>query len=138
MGDRIVYLTDARRVGIMLRDKRLTLRNHAALTRIQLHGAEGSSHEYILQAIDLEDKNNYVRVADKNAFKADEKAEKAQHFRLEDTELGTELKLADGSRPAILDDFYDVGIGQWKNGYSRVPILVHGQSHLAAIWGKWD
>lgn len=43
-----IFLTDARRTGIMLRDKRLTLRDNAALTHFLVEAVSDS--EYVLQA----------------------------------------------------------------------------------------
>jgi hypothetical protein len=42
-----IYLTDARRTGIMLRDSRLTLRDHSALTRFVVEAV--GDNQFILQ-----------------------------------------------------------------------------------------
>jgi hypothetical protein len=124
-----VYLTDARRIGIMLRDRRLTLRNHSALTCFVVEAV--SDKDFILQATNVSEKG-YVTVGDKGAFFAQGSREEAQKFQIEVTELGSELYLS-GNRPAVFDDFHDVSIGSWKTDLSFIPILIHSNG-LAKIW----
>lgn len=123
-----IYLTDARRVGVMLRDGRLTLRNHSALTRFVVESI--SDQDIVLHAPAAGNKA-YVQVSHKGAFFANASREQAQSFQLQVTELGIELYLA-GQRPAVFDDFYDVSIGKWQTGLSAIPSLVHDD--LSKIW----
>jgi len=124
-----VYLTDARRVGIMLRGRRLTLRNHSALTRFIVEAV--SDKDFILEATTFSEKG-FVKLGDKGAFFAQGSREEAQKFQIGVTELGHELQVSD-QRPAVFDDFYDVSIGKWKSGLSSIPILIH-LNGLADIW----
>lgn len=125
-----VYLTDARRVGIMLRKGRLTLRDHSALTRFIIEAI--SDKDFILRATAIGEKP-YVKVGDKGAFFAQASKEEAQLFQIEVTDLGTELYL-DKIRPAVFDDFYDVSVGKWSTGLSSIPLLIHFDNDLAKIW----
>jgi hypothetical protein len=128
-----IYLTDARRVGIMLRDSRLTLRNHSALTRFIVEAV--STTDFILQAPAVGGDNSYVTIGNKGAFFAQASREKAQKFQFKVTDLGVELYLAD-QRPAVFDDFYDVSIGKFETGRSSIPILIH--TDVSAIWPAPD
>jgi hypothetical protein len=124
-----VYLTDARKVGIMLRDRRLTLRNHSAITEFIL---ESTSHSGCVLRAPAMDNNGYVRIGDRNGLSASASRDKAQHFELKLSDMGLELFIED-RRPAVFDFFYDVSIGKWQNGRSLIPILVH--TFIPSIWG---
>lgn len=131
-----IYITDARRVGLMLRDKRLTLRGNAALTRFEIERV--SSGEFKLRAPEVDGNDNYVQVGSKNAFYANANKDKAQVFAYKHTDVGYELMI-EGERPGVLDDYYDVGVGKWKSGYSHIPLLIHtsvGRIWTAAAFGQ--
>lgn len=114
----------------MLRDRRLTIRNHAALTRFIVKAT--SDTDFLLQAADVEDGSDwYVRPQDHNAFYAPGSRDKAQRFQISAAEFGLELYLA-GKRPAVFDHDHDVSVGKWSEGRSLIPILIH--DNLAAIW----
>lgn len=123
-----IYLTDARRVGVMLRERRLTLRNHSAITRLVVETV--SDTDFVLQAPAVGDKP-YIKIGSKGAFVADASHDEAQKFQLEVTDLGIELWLA-GQRPAVFDDNNDVSIGKWETGLSPIPMIIHDD--LAKIW----
>ncbi|KAJ6136958.1 hypothetical protein N7497_012210 [Penicillium chrysogenum] len=123
-----VYLTDARRVGIMLRDRRLTLRNHSALTRFIVEAI--SDTDFFLQSADVGN-DGYVRPLDRGAFYARGSHHEAQKFQFKFTDLGMELYLAE-QRPAVFDHDHDVSIGKWTEGLSFIPILIH--DNLSKIW----
>ncbi|CAK4032244.1 Hypothetical predicted protein [Lecanosticta acicola] len=124
-----VYLTDARRVGIMLRDRRLTLREHAAITEFILETVEDD--EFVLRATAYKGDNNYIKAAGKGTFKAESSKKDAVRFHMMPTELGNELLVGQG-RPGIFDDFYDVSIGEAREERSSVMILVH--EDVESIW----
>lgn len=65
--DKRIRLTDARRVGVMLRDAFLTLRNHSALTTVRAEVVDDRTFKLRVAAIGG---NNYVRV-DGDKFRAD-------------------------------------------------------------------
>ena len=123
-----VYLTDARGVGVMLRDRRLTLRNHSALTRFIVEAI--SDTDFLLQAVDAGN-DGYVRPRDHGAFYAQGSRHEAQKFQINVAEFGLELYLT-GERPAVFDHDHDVSVGQWREGRSFIPILVH--DNLSTIW----
>ncbi|KAH7192762.1 uncharacterized protein B0J16DRAFT_394718 [Fusarium flagelliforme] len=124
-----IYLTDARRTGIMLRDSRLTLRDHSALTRFVVEAV--GDNQFILQVPAMQDDNCYVFTANKGAFHAKASRDKAQRFQFQITELGLELFL-EGDRPVVFDDYHDVSIGKFEKGRSNIPILVH--EDISSIW----
>jgi hypothetical protein len=124
-----IYLTDARRTGIMLRDSRLTLRDHSALTRFVVEAV--GDNQFILQVPAMQNDNCYVFTANKGAFYAKASRDKAQRFQFEITELGLELYL-EGDRPVVFDDYNDVSIGKFEKGRSDIPILVH--EDVSSIW----
>jgi len=124
-----IYLTDARRTGIMLRDSRLTLRDHSALTRFVVEAV--GDNQFILQVPAMQDANCYVFTANKGAFHAKASRDKAQRFQFQITELGLEIFL-EGDRPVVFDDYHDVSIGKFEKGRSNIPILVH--EDISTIW----
>ncbi|CAG7559529.1 unnamed protein product [Fusarium equiseti] len=124
-----IYLTDARRTGIMLRDSRLTLRDHSALTRFVVEAV--GDNQFILQVPAMQDDNCYVFTANKGAFHAKASRDKAQRFQFQITELGLALFL-EGDRPVVFDDYHDVSIGKFEKGRSNIPILVH--EDISSIW----
>lgn len=123
-----IYLTDARLVGVMLRDGRLTLRSHSALTELVIESV--SDKDIVLHATAAGDQA-YVRTGDKGAFFANASREQALKFQMQVTDIGMELCLGE-KRPAVFDDNNDVSIGEWKTGRSSIPILVHMDS--SKIW----
>lgn len=125
-----VYLTDARKVGIMLRDKRRTLRNHSAVTEFI---AEADGNDLLLRAATFKE-NGYVRVGNKGAFHADASKNDAQRSDIQLTELGEELFI-DGQRPSVFDDYFDVSVEALKEGLSSLLILVHSEG-LEKIWSN--
>ena len=124
-----IYLTDARRTGIMLRDSRLTLRDHSALTRFVVEAV--SDNQFILQVPAMQNDNCYVFTSNKGAFYAKASRDKAQRFQFEVTELGLEL-FSEGDRPVVFDDYNDVSIGKFEKGRSNIPILIHEDT--STIW----
>lgn len=124
-----IYLTDARRVGVMLRDGRLSLRNHSALTRFTVETI--SQTDAILQTPHVEGDKAFVKVDNKGAFYAKASRDEAQKFQFRLSPLGIELYLA-GQRPAVFDHEFDVSVGKWEVGRSPIPILVHEN-----IWKIW-
>lgn len=126
-----IYLTDARRVGIMLRDSRLTLRDHAALTSFIVEAVDGA--EFVLKTPAIEGDNSYVSIGDKGVFTANASRDNAQKFQFKVTDLGVELYLED-QRPAVFDVHYDVSIGKLENGRSSIPILIH--TEVSSIWAS--
>ncbi|KAI1056453.1 hypothetical protein LB507_002432 [Fusarium sp. FIESC RH6] len=124
-----IYLTDARRTGIMLRDSRLTLRDHSALTHFVVEAV--GDNQFILQVPAMQNDNCYVFTANKGAFYAKASRDKAQRFQFEITELGLELFL-EGDRPVVFDDYNDVSIGKFEKGRSNIPILIH--EDISSIW----
>jgi len=124
-----IYLTDARHVGIMLREGRLTLRNHSALTRFVVESVDNDN--IVLHSPDAGDDKAYIQVGNKGAFFANAPRDQAQKFQLQVTELGTELYLAE-QRPAVFDDNHDVSVGKWQKGLSTIPLLVH--TDVSKIW----
>lgn len=125
-----IYLTDARGIGVMLRDRRLTLRDHAAITRFIVEAI--SDTDFLLQAADVKSGSDwYVRPQDNNAFYARGSRDEAQRFQISAAEFGLELYL-EGQRPAVFDHDHDVSIGKWTEGCSFIPVVVHDD--LKAIW----
>jgi hypothetical protein len=127
-----ILLTDARRVGFMLRDGYLTLRNHSAVTTVKAEVV--SEGTFTLQATAISG-DNYIRV-DGDKFKANADASHAAQFGAKHTALGIEL-FYDNQRPAIFDRYYDVTIGPWtnKSQRSQTPVLMWVRSY-AEIWGS--
>jgi len=125
-----VKITDARRVGFMLRDDFLTLRNHSAITTLVAEVV--TERTFKLRAVAIGG-NNYIRV-DNDKFRADSDASNAAHFSARLTELGLEL-FHNGLRPAILDRYYDVTIGPWTptSRRSQTPVLIW-VGPLTQIW----
>ncbi|KAK4466748.1 hypothetical protein QBC42DRAFT_258846 [Cladorrhinum samala] len=130
--DKRIRLTDARRVGVMLRDGFLTLRNHSAMTTVRAEVIDARTFKLRATAIGG---NNYIRIDD-DKFKADADESKAAHFSAKLTALGFEL-FYNNEAPAIFDRFYDVAIGPWTNTSQRsqTPILMWVGS-VAEIWGS--
>lgn len=116
----------------MLRDRRLTLRNHSGLARFIVEAV--SDTDFLLRATDAGN-NGYVRPLDKRAFYARASHHKAQKFQFKVTDLGIELYLA-GQRPAVFDHNDDVSVGKWTERFSYIPILIHDD--LLKIWPAPD
>jgi hypothetical protein len=115
-------LTDARQVGIMLRDDgHLTLRNHSALTTMLAEPVDDTGFKLHVTAYEG---NNYVG-HDGTVFKADKDGANAVVFHAKQTALGIELYF-DDERPAVFDRHFDVGVGPWTPTckFSQIPILI--------------
>lgn len=129
---KLIKLTDARRVGFMLRDSYLTLRNHSAVTTVKAEVV--SEGTFTLQVIAISG-NNYIGV-EGDKFKANADASHAVQFSAKHTALGLEL-FYDNQQPAVFDRYYDVTIGPWtnKSQRSQTPVLMWVGSP-AEIWGS--
>ncbi|KAF7591421.1 hypothetical protein BBP40_001582 [Aspergillus hancockii] len=127
-----ICLTDARRVGVMLRDRRLTLRNHAAFSTFTVEFV--NSTDFVLRSEDFDprEQNVYIRIGGKGTLRTEVSRNQAQTFQMEQTALGLELYM-NGQRLSVYDEYFDVSIGQWQNGRSRIAILVHS-ADPAGVW----
>ncbi|KAJ4306630.1 hypothetical protein N0V88_001435 [Collariella sp. IMI 366227] len=97
-------LTDAKRGGIILRDKIFTLRNLSSITNVLAEAVDESSFKLRVTAYGG---NNYVR-SDNNVFVADTDNAHAAVFHAKRTELGAELYF-NNQRPALFDRHFDIG-----------------------------
>ena len=129
---KIITLTDARLVGVMLRERRFSLREHSAITPL-LVGLSDGGNEVTLQAVSVKDENNYVKYGDKGAFHANASKADAIKFKIVPTELGFELFIGD-DRPSVFDDNHDVSVGKPGPGLSSIPLLIHMDP--MSIWQK--
>jgi len=132
--DKFIKITDARRVGVMLREGYLTLREHSAITSLQIVPITQGSFKLKVPAIGGD--RNFIAVEGNLWFKANANASTAATFTAKQTELGYEL-YHQNERPAIHDKQFDVTIGPWSptgRHRSQVPMLLWPEADLAQIW----
>lgn len=132
--DKFIKITDARRVGVMLRDGYLTLRAHSTITSLQIDPVTARTFKLRVPAIGGD--RNYIAIENNTWFRANANASTAATFTAKQTELGYELRY-NNERPAIHDRYFDVTIGPWSStglARSQIPMLLWPDLALDQIW----